>query len=308
MTSATRLKVLVAVVLAGLVAALLGALVLAGSAGDSAGPSGTVAPDGRTPSTPPTATTDPTQAPAGEREALLTLTEQAVEALLSYDHATFGDDVDEAARWTTRAFGQQLGGTLRGLQSGVEEVEGVVTSETVASGVVELTENGATVLVFVDQTSVTRDTTEPQVVPTRLLVQLARVDGGWAVDGIDGEGGTRVTERAPERRRALTVASDFVGAFTSVDPDPEQHLRTLRPFLARDYLDQMREQLRGAGDRRRSRGRVIAAGLARLDRTAATVLVSADARRPGGDTQSYRLLIDLVRERGGWKVAEMRLV
>lgn len=313
MASGARLKVLVAVVLAGLLAVLVGALAVAGT---SDGPDdGTADP---TPATP--AASSPSGSPStspssgsdreGERSALLAYAEEAVAVLLSYDHRTFDDDLDEAARWTTREFGTQIGETLRSVQDSVEEVEGVVDSEVVAAGLVELAEGDATVLVFVDQSSATRDSPEPRVAANRLLVRLERVEGGWAVAGLDGEGEARVVEGEPERRQALTVASDFVGEFTSVDPDPERHLEAMRPFLAPDFLAEMREQVSGTEDRTRSSGRVFAAGIARLEETTAEVLVSADARRPGGQTQSYRLVVELVREgpAAPWKVAGLRLV
>jgi Mce-associated membrane protein len=121
------------------------------------------------------------------------------------------------------------------------------------------------------------------------------------------------------RSQALHAARQLVADFTTVDYRKfDRQSGEVLNLAAGDFHSQYShaaKQLRTLVTQNRtvSRGRVLEAGIASLDQDSARVLVVADAEvthvgaeKP--ELRTYRLQLDLSREKAGWRVVELQFV
>jgi Mce-associated membrane protein len=115
------------------------------------------------------------------RETARAAAQNAVVAVLSYDHRTMADDVAEAERLSTGAFLEQYRSATTGLSEQAEAGQVVVTARVVHASVQDVTDGRVAVLLFVDQTTDRADLEEPRVEQSRVRLTMQREDGRWLV-------------------------------------------------------------------------------------------------------------------------------
>ena len=110
--------------------------------------------------------------------------DQAV-AMLSYEHDTVDDQLAAASSGLTGDFRQQYDTLVREAVAPSAKEKSIDTAVTVAgSSVVSLSDETATVLLFLDQVTTSADTPTPTTTGSRVTVDLTEVDGVWAVSGL----------------------------------------------------------------------------------------------------------------------------
>jgi Mce-associated membrane protein len=111
--------------------------------------------------------------------------ERAAEQILSYDYATLEQDTDAAAAYMTPAYGQTFQRTVDGLLAdSATAQQGVVSAKVMGSGVVSADAGKVDVLLFVDQTSRTNASKQPQTALNRVVFAMVYQDGKWLVDDV----------------------------------------------------------------------------------------------------------------------------
>jgi Mce-associated membrane protein len=111
--------------------------------------------------------------------------EKAAERILSYDYADLEGDTTAAAAYMTPAYGQTFKRTVDDLLADpAARQRGVVSAKVMASGVVSADAANVNVMLFVDQTSTTKDDKTPQTALNRVLFTMVYADGRWLVDDV----------------------------------------------------------------------------------------------------------------------------
>lgn len=104
---------------------------------------------------------------------------------LSYDHRTLSDDLSEAQRGMTTAFAAEFGETFdKTAGSLAPKNKAVVEASVAAVGLVSRDDDEALVLAFVDQARREDKSEKPQIVTSRVSVELREVDGRWLINDI----------------------------------------------------------------------------------------------------------------------------
>lgn len=108
-----------------------------------------------------------------------------VKSMFSFDHGTVRDEMAKALDGTTGDFRQQFEDEVNNnVIPNAESNESVVTATVISQGTVDSTRNSATVLVFVNQIMNANTGPKSTFTPSRLLVDMAKVDGVWKVSGL----------------------------------------------------------------------------------------------------------------------------
>lgn len=124
-----------------------------------------------------------TEASAGR--AAQSSAERAAEAVLAYDYRTLEEDRDAATRFMTSEYAKDYVGTFDTAVIDVAtEAKAVVTVEVQGSAVLTTSSDAVRVLLFVDQTTQSRqgpDAAQPQLALNRVELQMVRQDDSWLV-------------------------------------------------------------------------------------------------------------------------------
>lgn len=123
----------------------------------------------------------------GEREAAADEALQSVRTrlpdLLSYRYATLEDDLDNALRQTTGGFTDDYAALIDEVVRPTATQRRIVTEAVVnAAGVVSVDSDAeVVVLVFLTQSTTTKNTEEPAVSGSRVEVTMRRTDSEWLI-------------------------------------------------------------------------------------------------------------------------------
>lgn len=111
--------------------------------------------------------------------------ERAAEAILAYDHQTLEADQDAATRFMTDDFAEQYTETFeKVVRPTAEETRATVAAAVQGSATVRASADRVRVLLFVDQTTVSRANENPQVALNRVEMIMVRDGDDWLVDDI----------------------------------------------------------------------------------------------------------------------------
>ncbi len=108
-----------------------------------------------------------------------------VEALLSYQHATFDEDVATAQKLLTPSFREEYAPTVAEIRRRAQAQRRDQQAEVLAVGLVSAEQDRVRTLVFVNTVSSREDTTKPPtVMQNRVAVDLVRDSegDGWLID------------------------------------------------------------------------------------------------------------------------------
>lgn len=127
-------------------------------------------------------------------------------------------------------------------------------------------------------------------------------------------------QRASDARTdALRIARQLTVNFTTLDYRTfDENAANVVSLSSGDFRAQFRNatadlKKQVAANKTVSRGEVLEAGLVSFDPDSARALVVADASvtnvaAPKGSVKHYRMQLDLVRERAGWRVVDLQFV
>lgn len=123
---------------------------------------------------------------AAARQAIKAASDGAV-ALLSYSPDTLGRDFDNAKSRLTEnylAYYQRFADQIVGPSAQRGQV--TTTATVIKAAVAELHPNSAVVLVFLRQTTASKDKPQPVVTSSSARVALTKVNGSWLIEKFDG--------------------------------------------------------------------------------------------------------------------------
>jgi Mce-associated membrane protein len=114
--------------------------------------------------------------------------ENAAVPVLSYSHESLEADRDAAAKFLTEDYREKYVDTYELVMEGAPQTEATVEAEVMASAPMVVGEGRdparVSVLVFVDQSTVSVDSQEPKRFLNRAQFDMVDVDGTWLVDNI----------------------------------------------------------------------------------------------------------------------------
>ncbi|WP_183407659.1 nuclear transport factor 2 family protein [Nocardioides marmoriginsengisoli] len=121
---------------------------------------------------------------AGRTEELVTAISQSLTQVLSYDYQDPGLTNAAADRVLTGPARDEHTTLFEELRKKAPGQKLVLSAEIQAAGVVTLSGDRATVLVFLDQSSLRAGDKEATVSAAQLSVSAVRVDGAWKISGL----------------------------------------------------------------------------------------------------------------------------
>jgi Mce-associated membrane protein len=111
--------------------------------------------------------------------------EAAAAAILAYDFRTLDADQDGARRFMTDDFASEYSETFeKVVQPAAEQNRARVTASVLGSATVRATEDTARVVLFVDQTTVSKANPRPQIALNRVEMSMVRSGDSWLVADI----------------------------------------------------------------------------------------------------------------------------
>lgn len=120
---------------------------------------------------------------AAARAARATVADKVV-ALLSYDHATFDEDLAEAEAVMTAGFREEYAPTVEEIRSSALAQKRSQEAQVVAVAVLSADSERVRTLVFVNTFSTREGAEAQQVMQNRVTVELVREDDAWLVDDL----------------------------------------------------------------------------------------------------------------------------
>lgn len=121
---------------------------------------------------------------AGDRA--LAAAEQALPDILSYDHADLDDDIAQARSRMTDAFAVDYDELAsKTIRPTAEQYQAVVSAEVLAASLESAVDDRASVLLFVNQTTVTTELPAPRVDQSRVRMRMELTSSGWKVAAIE---------------------------------------------------------------------------------------------------------------------------
>ncbi|GAB2673736.1 hypothetical protein GCM10027271_38160 [Saccharopolyspora gloriosae] len=112
---------------------------------------------------------------AGERYAL---------ALTTYDHQNLPDNFGSVSENASPAFAGQYREVSDGLTQLIQQYRATSKGEVRGAGAVQVDQDRAVLVLFVDQTITNTNSPEPRVDRTRMQLTLVRPDGRWLIDDV----------------------------------------------------------------------------------------------------------------------------
>ena len=122
------------------------------------------------------------------RTALLVTAADLSRRVLTYHHDTFDRDVEVAAARLTPAFREEYDSAMDQVRANTEKNKISQEATAVSSAIISARPDEAQVLVFVNQETSSARTKASQLVRNRLVVDLVREDGDWAIAGVNALG------------------------------------------------------------------------------------------------------------------------
>ncbi len=120
--------------------------------------------------------------------AAQTAAEQAIVPILSYDYRHLDQDRAAAQSYLTSDYKKEYDKTFALIQENAQSVQPVVVAKLVSSGLERSGADRVKVVLFVDQETTNKETTEPVVYQNYVTVTMQEVDGEWLVDQLDTQG------------------------------------------------------------------------------------------------------------------------
>lgn len=122
------------------------------------------------------------------RTGLLVAAADLSQRVLTYHHDTFDQDLEVAAARLTPAFREEYDSAMEQVRANTEKNKISQEATAVSSAIISARADEAQVLVFVNQETSSAKTKANQLVRNRLVVDLVRVDGDWAIAGVNALG------------------------------------------------------------------------------------------------------------------------
>jgi len=121
---------------------------------------------------------------ADARDEVRATVPSQVEALLSYDHTTFDDDLSEGEKGLTDHFRGEYSQEADALRARVQEKKLSQVAEVVAAAVVSASDDQVDSLLFVNTTTTEEGKVQARVMQNRINVRSVLTDGQWLIDCI----------------------------------------------------------------------------------------------------------------------------
>jgi hypothetical protein len=118
---------------------------------------------------------------AEARDAGMQAAAQLTQKVLSYDWKTLDADIKEAEAVSAPSFRSEYAKTMAGVKAQTIKNQVKLSADAAATSIVSATENKVVALVFVNQVTTAKGTTNQRVDSSRVLVTLTRGDGDWRV-------------------------------------------------------------------------------------------------------------------------------
>jgi Mce-associated membrane protein len=122
------------------------------------------------------------------RTGVLVAAADLSQRVLTYHHDTFDEDLEVTSARLTPDFRQEYDSAMEQVRANTEKNKISQEATAVSSAIIEATPDEARVLVFVNQETSSGTTKANQMVRNRLVVDLVRVDGEWAIAGVNALG------------------------------------------------------------------------------------------------------------------------
>ena len=127
--------------------------------------------------------TQPTDAAIADgTRAAQSSAERAIVPILSYDAAHLDEDQAAAQSYMTDAYRKDYDKLFAVIKENAPNTKTAVVAKVLASGIVVPGDERVEVLLFVDQSTTNKQTSEPIVYKNQVRVQMQKVDGEWLVD------------------------------------------------------------------------------------------------------------------------------
>lgn len=122
------------------------------------------------------------------RTALLVAAADLSQRVLTYHHDSFDQDLEVAAARLTPDFADEYDSAMEQVRANTEKNKISQEATAVASAIISARPDEAQVLVFINQETSSAKTKANQLVRNRLVVDLVRIDGDWAIAGVNALG------------------------------------------------------------------------------------------------------------------------
>ena len=109
---------------------------------------------------------------------------EPTEALLSYDHASFDEDVSSAQEALTGSFREEYAPVVDEIRRKAVQQQRSQQSTVVSVSVVSSDPDRVETLLFVNTTSTTEGSRRDRIMQNRMSVTMVRTDDGWLVDDL----------------------------------------------------------------------------------------------------------------------------
>jgi Mce-associated membrane protein len=122
------------------------------------------------------------------RTGLLVAAADLSQRVLTYHHDTFDQDLEVAAARLTPAFREEYDSAMEQVRANTAKNKISQEATAVSSAIISAKTDEAKVLVFINQETSSAKTKANQLVRNRLVVDLVRLDGDWAIAGVNALG------------------------------------------------------------------------------------------------------------------------
>lgn len=122
------------------------------------------------------------------RTGLLVAAADLSQRVLTYHHDTFDQDLEVAAARLTPDFREEYDSAMEQVRANTEKNKISQEATAVSSAIISAQTDEAQVLVFINQETSSAKTKANQLIRNRLVVDLVRVDGDWAIAGVNALG------------------------------------------------------------------------------------------------------------------------
>lgn len=122
------------------------------------------------------------------RTGVLVAAADLSQRVLTYHHDTFDQDLEVAAARLTPTFREEYDSAMEQVRANTEKNKISQEATAVSSAIISATSEKAQVLVFINQETSSAKTKASQLVRNRLVVDLVREDGDWAIAGVNALG------------------------------------------------------------------------------------------------------------------------
>jgi Mce-associated membrane protein len=122
------------------------------------------------------------------RTGLLVAAADLSQRVLTYHHDTFDQDLEVAAARLTPDFREEYDSAMEQVRANTAKNKISQEATAVSSAIISASTDEAQVLVFINQETSSAKTKANQLVRNRLVVDLVRGDGDWAIAGVNALG------------------------------------------------------------------------------------------------------------------------